>query len=257
MTQLERAIETERRYFEMGARIEPLNGAQLAWMPGLATCPAGAVIHRADAELVAHGGARWIAEAERALSNAGARLARIYLDSRGPADELLKNASYADREELIFSHALDNLSSDLTLRSVATPEDWQQKLHLHQAGDVSPDGHHVPALDWVELERRKCQDGMEAYLAEVSGEVVGAIGAIRGDGVLRMKNILIHPAHRRRGLARAMLHRIAAIGCEQGIFEQCVFAVRGDAGERLYRSAGMKLVGIQVEWSKPLQGIQQ
>lgn len=252
MTSLEQAIETERRYFEMGSRIEPLTGAKLAWMPGLTACPAGVVIHRADAEMIAHRGTSWISEAERALSDVDARLARIYLDSRGPADELLKRAGYSDREELVFAHSLESLTSELTLRPVATPEDWQRKLDLHHAADVSPDGHHVPASDWVELERRKCEDGMEAYLAEASGEVVGAIGAIQGEGILRMKNILIHPAYRRRGLARAMLHRIAAIGREQGIFEQCVFAVRGDAGERLYRSAGMKLVGIQVEWSKPL-----
>lgn len=252
MTPLDRAIETERHYFEMGARIEQLDGAILAWVPGLAACPAGAVIHRANAEMIAHRGAPWIAEAERALSNAGVALARIYLDSRGPADELLRRAGYIDREELVFAHSLEDGGSELTLRPVLTPDDWQRKLELHQAGDISPDGHHVPAAEWVALERRKCDDGMEAYLAEAGGEIVGAIGAIRGDGILRMKNILIHPAHRRQGLARAMLHRLAAIGREQGISEQCVFAVRGDAGEQLYRSSGMQLVGAQVEWSKPL-----
>lgn len=252
MTPLDRAIETERHYFEMGARIERLDGAILAWMPGLAACPAGAVIHRADAEVIARHGTQWIAEAKRALSTAGVALARVYLDSRGPADDLLRRAGFADREELVFANSLGDGGSELDLRPVLTPDDWQRKLKLHQAANISPDGHHVPAAEWVALERRKCEDGMEAYLAEAGGEIVGAIGAIHGDGILRMKNILIHPAHRRQGLARAMLHRLAAIGRKQGISEQCVFAVRGDAGEQLYRSSGMQLVGTQVEWSKPL-----
>ena len=82
---------------------------------------------------------------------------------------------------------------ELTLRPVLTPDDWRRKLELHQADDMSPDGHHVPAAEWVALERRKCDDGMEAYLAEAGGEIVGAVGAIHGEGILRMKNILDSP----------------------------------------------------------------
>jgi GNAT superfamily N-acetyltransferase len=104
----------------------------------------------------------------------------------------------------------------------------------------------------VELERRKAAHGLESYLAMLGGEAVGAIGAIRGESILRFKNILIHPDHRRRGLGRAMLNSLAALGRESGILEQAVFAVRGNAGERLYRACGMRVVGTVVEWSKPL-----
>jgi hypothetical protein len=47
---------------------------------------------------------------------------------------------------------------------------------------------------------------------------------------------------------------MAAIGRQRGVSEQCVMAVRGETGELLYRAAGMQMVGIQVEWSKPLAG---
>jgi GNAT superfamily N-acetyltransferase len=86
----------------------------------------------------------------------------------------------------------------------------------------------------------------------LGGEVVGAVGAIRGESILRLKNILIHPDHRRRGLGREMLNSLAALGRESGILEQAVFAVRGNAGERLYRACGMRPVGEVVEWSRPL-----
>ena len=75
-----------------------------------------------------------------------------------------------------------------------------------------------------------------------------------GDGLVRMKNIVVHPAHRRRSIGTAILSQVAAIGAERGVSELCVFAVRGEAGELLYRAAGMKVVGTQVEWSKRIGG---
>jgi GNAT superfamily N-acetyltransferase len=138
------------------------------------------------------------------------------------------------------------------LLRVDSNEAWERKERLHMDADRTPDGHPSSASDWVELERRKAAHGLESYLAMLGGEAVGAIGAIRGESILRFKNILIHPDHRRRGLGRAMLNSLAALGRERGILEQAVFAVRGNAGERLYRACGMRAVGTVVEWSKPL-----
>lgn len=248
-----RAIETERTYFELGAKTEPLPGAVLAWMPGLTASPAGVVIHRVEPAVIADLGQAWVIQAERALTAVGAGMARIYCETRGgPADDLLRRAGYVDRDELILGHSLQGSSPGLTLQPVKSDEDWDRKLRLHSAMEISPDGHGNRPSDWVTLERRKCADGMDAFLAEVDGETVGAIGAIWGDGLLRMKNIVVHPAHRRRYFGSAMLNQIAAIGRDRGVSEQCVWAVRGDAGELLYRAAGMQLVGTQVEWSKQI-----
>ena len=93
---------------------------------------------------------------------------------------------------------------------------------------------------------------MEAYLVERDGETVGAIGALPGDGVLRLKNIVVHPAYRRQGIGRAMLGYLEATGASRGISDHIVFAVRGEIGELLYRAAGMRVIGSVVEWSKPL-----
>jgi len=247
-----RAIETDRVYFELGADTERLPGATLAWMPGLTSSPAGAVIHRVDPAAIAAGGEAWVIQAEQALAGVGAAMARIYLDARGPADEVLRHAGYHDRDELIFAHSLGEPAPGVTLRPVKTDEDWGRKLRFHAAVRETPDGHDHRASEWVALERRKCADGMDAVLAEVDGATVGAIGAVWGDGLLRLKNIVVDPAYRRRSIGRRMLSQMAAVGREHGISEQCILAVRGDAGEMLYRSAGMQVVGIQVEWSKPL-----
>ena len=251
-TLFERAAATDAHYFEMAAQVDPLPGAALAWMSGLTGLAAGAVVQRVDGATAAKMGSGWVSEIEKALVKVGAPLARIYLEEGSPADSLLRGAGYAMRPELVFAHAFEEAPGDVVLLRVGSDEDWEWKERLHRDADRTPDGHPSSASDWVELERRKTAHGLESYLALFDGEVIGAIGAIRGDRILRFKNILIHPDHRRRGLGRAMLGSLAALGRESGILEQAVFAVRGNAGERLYRACGMRAVGTVVEWSKPL-----
>jgi ribosomal protein S18 acetylase RimI-like enzyme len=250
---LARAIDTDCSYFELGARIEKLPGATLAWMPGLAATPAGAVIQRTDPTTIGAMGASWLAQAEQALADIGASTARIYFDRRDDAAEaLLRGAGYAEREELVFTHSLAAPEPGLALARVESEADWDRKLDLHRFISTPPDGHPGSALDWVMLERRKCEAGMEAFLVERDGETVGAIGAIRGDGIFRLKNIVVHPAHRRQSVGLRMLGHLALVGRECGISEQCVFAVRGEIGELLYRAAGMRVAGSVIEWSKSL-----
>ena len=248
----QRAAATDAAYFEMGAEVEALPGAMLAWMPGLTGLAAGAVVQRVDGEIAARMGGSWVSEIEGALGRIGAPLARIYLDEDSTAGDLLRQAGYAMRPELVFAHAMEAAPGEVELLRLDNDEAWNRKKRLHNEADRTPDGHPGSASDWVELERRKADHGLESYLALLGGEVVGAIGAIRGDRILRFKNILIHPDHRRRGLGRAMLNSLAGLGRESGILEQTVFAVRGNAGERLYRACGMRSVGTVVEWSRSL-----
>lgn len=249
------AIETDRRYFELGARFEELPGATIAWMPDLVSAPAGAVIQRIDADVVRATGIDWLCRAEQALASLGGRTARIYLEASDEAlDRLLATAGYAKREELIFTHSLGSPEPGLTMIPVESDLDWERKLRLQQAMEMPPDGHSTDARDWIALERRKCAAGMEMYLAELDGEPVGSIGALRGDGLLRLKNIAVHPAHRRKGVGLRMLRHLGTIAAARGISEQCVFAVRGEIGELLYRAAGMRVIGSVIEWSKRLGG---
>jgi GNAT superfamily N-acetyltransferase len=250
---LARAIESDCSYFEMEAEIARLDGATLAWMPGLTRSPGAAVVHRVDPAAVAAGGSEWIAACETAMAGVGSSLCRIYLETRHDrADAILSGAGYVARDELVFIDAVPDPSIDVTLRRVESAADWADKLLFHQAANETADGHGNLAADWVELERRKCRAGMRAYLAELDGEVVGAVGAIWCDGFVRTKNLVVAPRRRRRGIARAILGRIAALGRARGLPRQCVLAVRGEQGELLYRSLGMPMIGFQVEWSRPL-----
>ena len=247
------AIESDCTYFEMGADVRLLDGATMAWMPGLTRSPAAAVIHRVDAEAIARGGAGWIARAEAALAEIGARLSRVYLEApHERAGAALRSAGYVAREELVFLDSLPDPEVRIVLRPVESPSDWAEKLRFHAAADETPDGHGNLAADWVELERRKCGAGMETYLAELDGEVMGAVGAIWCGGFVRAKNLIVAPERRRRGMARAIIGSLAALGRTRGVTSQCFVAVRGEQGELLYRSVGMAMIGFQVEWSRPI-----
>jgi len=135
-------------------------------------------------------------------------------------------------------------------------EDEDHPILRPQPVEGPPDGHSTAAASWVELERRKCEHGMACYLAEIDGATVGAIGHVRGEGLLRIKNLVVHPDHRRRSIGSAMLSQVAALGREIGLGEQCLLAVRGEVGELLYRAVGMRVAGAVVEWSKPIAGAQ-
>ena len=248
-----RAIETDRAYFEMGSQTRTLPGAVLAWMPIISALPAAAVVHRVDPVKAAQAGTAWIEEAERALAEVGATVARIYLDA--PEEMLgamLRQAGYVERHELVFVGSLAPPSIDIALRPVITDADWAQKLEFHREARITPDGHDNDPADWVALERRKCGDGLELFLAEIDGKPVGTIGAIWGGGLLRLKNILVHPAHRRSAVGQAMASKLAELGRARGISELCLLAVKGGAGEYFYRGIGLQPIGAQVEWSKQI-----
>ena len=251
---IERVIQTDRAYFELGAKTRQLPGATLAWMPGLAGYPAGAVIYRVDAEVVEARGAQWVVDAEASLAEIGARLARIYVDRRGTgADDVLRAAGYADRDEIAFVHEFHQPSSVLALSPVRTEADWRRKLALHEAAEGPPDGHFIEANDHVTLERVKCAHGMEMFLAEYRGEAVATAGLIAGEGVLRIKNIVVHPDNRRQRFGASILANIAAIGHARGLPTLCLFALADEPGELLYRAVGMRVAGTQIEWSRPLE----
>jgi ribosomal protein S18 acetylase RimI-like enzyme len=250
---LERALDTERAYFTLGAVVERLTGAELVWTPDFVHAPAAAVVYDVDPDLAAQCTVQWVTQIEDRLLSLDIQLSRIYLKSEHAGiGALLSGAGYVCREEVFFADNLPDPARLLTFRSVRTDEDWACKLRFHEEVPESPDGHANPVADLVALERHKCAHGMEAFLAEIDGVTVGAIGAIWGEGMVRIKNVLVHHGHRRRSVATTMLSHIAALGRARGIREQCLVALSEGEGLKLYRTLGMQPVGSQFEWSKPL-----
>jgi ribosomal protein S18 acetylase RimI-like enzyme len=248
-----RAVETEHRYFEMGARLESLPGCVLASTPDFVRCPAASVIQRVDPAAVAGLGPDWLALVEGRLTELGIPISRIYLlGGDRQLDRLLADRGYACREEMFFAHDLPDPEPGLTVRPVRSQADWARKQVIHALATESPDGHATDPADLVALERHKCAHGLQIFVGETDGVAVGTVGIIWGNGIVRIKNLLVHPGHRQRSVATRLLSHVAALGRERGVTEQCLLGIKGGAGEQLYRSLGMRVIGSQFEWSRPL-----
>lgn len=248
------AASTDESYFRLGATSEQIFGARMHWMRGMSPLPGAVTVHCSSSD-VAEGGLPFLQQIERRLEAIGAVMARLYVDGVcSPSGNILTGLGYEDREEAIFlKRTWVNAHHDLRLRCVSSEADWERKLDFHRAAVERPDGHSASAQDWVEMERRKCASGkMIAYIAEIGQEVVGVCGALDEDELRRLKNIVVHPAHRRRGIAGKMI--AMASGQASRRVPACVFAVMGSVGELLYRSLGMHEIGRVTEWSKPLVG---
>lgn len=248
-------IESDCRYFELGAQVRELPAAQLAWMPDLVTDPAACVVQRVSPASIPDPDA-WVRRVEAELTATGAPQARIYLTRRAPAlERALAGHGYEMREEIAYARTAPfaHRSDSVALRRVVSDADWDDKLALHEACMERPDGYENVAARWVALERAKCATReMQAFLIEVDGTPNGTIGAMRFPHVLRAKNVLVSARVRRRGVAVEALRLLREYASTQGIATLGIFGIRGEPGDAAYRSAGMTAVASQYEWSKPL-----
>jgi GNAT superfamily N-acetyltransferase len=250
-------VESDRRYFELGATVEVIDGAEVAWMAGMQATPAGCVVHRVQpAEIGAGAGAGpWVAEVTRRLRAGGWGLARVYLDGRDVVlERALAAAGYSPREEIGFvaeGALAAGPRSDVTLREVVDEDGWETKAKLHAGSDVAADGHVTLPEEWVDFERRKwATGGMKAFLVEVDGEVCGAVATLEGDGLLRAKNVFVHPDRRREGIAAETLRLLSRRAV--GSAATGIFGVDGRPGAAVYVHLRMAPVVRQYEWSRPL-----
>lgn len=251
-------IESDRRYFEMAAEVEQLSIGQLAWMPGMTSLAASSVVHRIDFDTVPAVTESWVDQMEHALAERSIPLARIYLDDC-PAEvhSMLDRRGYERRCEIGFLSRPGPVAppENMRLCPVRSEDDWRRKHMIHAEAMEGPDGYTNRADLWVEMERRKCATGqMQSYLVRRDDEVVATVGAIRCEGLVRLKNIVVAPKCRQCGIGVATVWLLwqladASYGCRLG-----VFGVEGGGGSRLYRRAGLHQITCQHEWSRLLSG---
>ena len=250
------SVESDRVYFAMGAQVDPVCGAEIAWIPGLSAHPAAVVVQRVLPSVAAEQGSAWIADLETRLRALHAPLARIYLDKADtPLDPLLLAAGYAPRAEIAFAGIAAAPAEVPGRRMVAITDaaGWARKRNFHEQVEENPDGHKTAAAQWVAMERAKCEAGsMRAFLCEDDGETVGAVNLFRSGHLMRLKNVVTHPASRRSGVGHAMVAHVSQQALVEGCRGMCVFALAGHAGEAMYRAAGLHPVGEQIEWSRSL-----
>ena len=246
-------LATDRRYFQLGAIRRKLPGAEMVWIEGMGDVPAAGVVHRVDlAETVDPGD--WVGEVTVALLDAGFRHGRIYLDEPfAPLEVQLAAGGWTMRREPGLV-ALGNVPrrTHIELVPVLSHDDWAAKERVHRADGMPPDGHDAPASRWVAMEQVRVATGeMEAWLVIRDGIVCGTVCTMADDTVLRNKNLVVHPDHRRTGVGLGVLAHLHTMARDRGLVLG-TFSVAGEDGELLYRAAHMSVVVEQREWSRPL-----
>ena len=248
-------VETDRRYFALGAQRQQLPGAEIVWLEGMADLPAAGVVQRVVPAEIADP-ASWLAEVTAAQLDAGFTHGRVYLDE--PCERLeseLAAVGWVMRREpgLIAVDPVRSRGQRVDVVPVVDADGWAAKEAIHRADGMRPDGHDAPASRWVAMERARVTTGeLEPWLVMRDGIVSGTVCTLAGDGILRNKNLVVHPAHRRTGVGFAVLRSLDRIARGRGLMLG-TFSVFGEPGAALYRAAAMRTVVEQREWTRPLE----
>jgi GNAT superfamily N-acetyltransferase len=252
------ALESELRYFEAAALSAHGSGWRFSALPGLGALAAGAVAFL-DSAIPPKDLEDALLDLEDRFRVLGASYFRFYAEPQNAAvASLLTARGYAARTETIFARPIPGGGHmprpDLMVARIEGDAAWRARLQLQRATMETSDGHaSVPEL-WVEMERRKCENGgMESFLFRLQGEVVAAAGIVRcPPGTARLKNILVHRDYRRKGIGTTAIEVISLKGDAAGAKHLVTFAVSGSIGEKLYLKLGFSAIGALVEWLRPV-----
>jgi ribosomal protein S18 acetylase RimI-like enzyme len=249
-------LESDRRYFEAGAEIVPVPGAVIARLRGDERLAAGCVVQRIDPAGLPDDAGAWLSALEERLRGFACPRARLYLDAPHAALETaLARRGYRPREEYGLVRAADRteVGGTIALRPAADEAGWRERRKLIERSQRAPDGHRAEPDLWVEMERRKHQAGyLRPYLIVSGDAVVGAVGTAPCRRILRLKNLIVDPDHRRRGVATAVASLLARVAAQEGYAAMGCFVLEAEPGVAAYANAGYRRVTQQTEWVRDL-----
>jgi len=253
---LQAILESDAAYFDAGAVLEPVPGGLIARIKGLENLPAACVVHRINPRALPADLDDWVDGVEARLLEHHVRLSRIYLhQAHAPTESVLRARGYRCRAEAAVALVSMPGEPSLSLRTIKSEPDWEEKLAYHAPSNHSPDGYLYEPAEWVEMERIKCDAGyMRACFIEKQGEVVGVVSLAVRAGLLRFKNLMVHPDFRGQGIAVATVQSCARHANRLGLDLAGAFTLAEDSENSFYHKAGCQTIGKITEWKKDLEG---
>lgn len=252
-------LDSDAAYFRAAAHCARLPGCEMVHMPGLESLAAGCLVQSLTPALHLDS-PFWLKALEEKIICLGSKHARFY--QQCPNHELeqcfLENG-YRRTEEVALLNMFESAGSfvdepvKVTLRAVRSEKDWAIKLALHQEITEGPDGHRSPAGQWLDMERQKCAAGyMHPFLIYCGNDACGSFNLSLGKQLGRLKNLVVHPGWRRRGVGVQAVRLIARLAQEHGMAATGCFAIDDGPSLELYQIAGYLPVARQIEWYKSL-----
>jgi hypothetical protein len=249
---------SDTAYFAAGARRSAIPGGTIHWLPGLQHLAIGCIVELGDDTRLRAAPSAWAASVAPVLKELGATSLRFYTQDPNDCHAALERAGLKPVTELAFACAVPApadpawFADGAEIAEATSAADWADKQRLAEQMAGSLYGKEVPAEAWTRMERRKVEAGyMSCWLVRMDGEVCGSFGLAERRPLLRLKNVLVGPKHRRRGLARTMVAFGLSEAWRRKLHFGC-YAFPGEVGAHLYASCGMSIVGSQTEWTAPL-----
>ncbi len=244
-------MESDRRYFEADAELAVVPGAVVARLRGLESLAAGCVVQRIDAARLPADIDAWLAALEQQVRGFGSPRARLYLDApHEPLAAALARRGYRAGTEIgLLRHAGGGAGAKIQLLPADDARGWSERRRLMERSRRAPDGHNADPDLWVEMERRKCRAGyLQPYLIVEGDAVVGAMCLAPAGSILRLKNLIVDPDHRRRGIATAAAACLARLAAESGYAGAGCFVLENEPGAAAYTNTGFRAAITQTEW---------
>ena len=95
------------------------------------------------------------------------------------------------------------------------------------------------------------EPGGREWACSGDGEICGTVGAMNAEHILRLKNLVVRPSHRKKGVGRGTTLALWKMAFDSGK-RLATFGATGGGGYATYKSAGLYPTRPQIEWCKKL-----